>query len=332
MLRYSANTLTNLELPPPNRSLPLIIRPSISQINLVSWLKENKSYLEDQLVTYGAVIFRDFPIKEIAEFEEIVIVIAGEPMEYRERSSPRTQLGKGIYTSTDYPSSQSIFPHNEHSYSQIFPLKLFFYCRQPGTEGGETPLVDIRNVYQRIDHQIRERFKHRKWMYVRNYNQGVGLPWQTVFQTTNQNVVEQYCRDVGIEYQWKDDGCLKTRQVRPAMARHPRSREMVWFNHLTFFNFLTLGKELREAMSDGFSEEELPNHTYYGDGESIEQEVLDHIREAYQKEMVFFSWQENDLLVLDNMLVAHARQPFKGPREVLFAMAEPWSWKDLSWE
>jgi alpha-ketoglutarate-dependent taurine dioxygenase len=298
----------------------------------VSWLKESKSYIEDQLVTYGAVLFRDFPLKEIAEFEQIVVEMAGEPMEYRERSSPRTQVGNRIYTSTDYPASQSIFPHNEHSYSQSFPLKLFFYCRQPASEGGETPLVDTRNVFRRIEPRIRERFKDKKWMYVRNYNRGAGLSWQTVFQTDNRNVVEQYCREVGIECRWKGDGYLETRQVRPAMARHPRSGEMVWFNHLTFFNFSTLGKELMEAMLDGFSEVDLPNNTYYGDGESIEPEILDHLRQAYQQEMVSIPWQQSDLLVLDNMLVAHARQPFKGPREVLFAMAEPWSWKSLSLE
>jgi alpha-ketoglutarate-dependent taurine dioxygenase len=331
-LRYSSDALTNVEPLPPGRSGPLIIRPAVSNLNLISWLGENKAYIEGQLLIYGAVLFRDFAITKVSEFEHLVNAMAGEPMEYRERSSPRTRVGDRVYTSTDYPASQSIFPHNEHSYSQVFPLKLFFYCHRQATLGGETPLVDTRKVFQRIEARIRERFKDRKWMYVRNYNQGVGLPWQTVFQTNDPNDVERYCREVGIECQWKENGLLRTRQVRSAMARHPRSGEMVWFNHLTFFNFSTLDRELKEAMSNGFSESELPNNTYYGDGEPIEPEVLDHIRLAYQEEMVTIPWKENDLLVLDNMLVAHARRPFEGPRKVLFAMAEPWSWENLSSE
>jgi hypothetical protein len=30
-------------------------------------------------------------------------------------------------------------------------------------------------------------------------------------------------------------------------------------------------------------------------------------------------------MMLDNMLAAHARAPFKGPRKVVVAMAEPYS-------
>jgi hypothetical protein len=30
-----------------------------------------------------------------------------------------------------------------------------------------------------------------------------------------------------------------------------------------------------------------------------------------------------DILMVDNMLVAHGREPFSGPRKILVAMAEP---------
>lgn len=37
---------------------------------------------------------------------------------------------------------------------------------------------------------------------------------------------------------------------------------------------------------------------------------------------VVFPWQTGDVLMLDNMLTAHAREPFQGPRKVVVAMAE----------
>jgi hypothetical protein len=49
---------------------------------------------------------------------------------------------------------------------------------------------------------------------------------------------------------------------------------------------------------------------------------MDHLRAAYRRETVSFPWQKGDLLMLDNMLVAHARDPFSGPRRVLVGMAE----------
>ncbi|HEX2252875.1 MAG TPA: TauD/TfdA family dioxygenase [Thermoanaerobaculia bacterium] len=72
-----------------------------------------------------------------------------------------------------------------------------------------------------------------------------------------------------------------------------------------------------------FSAEELPSNSYYGDGSPIEPEVLDHLREIYRRETVAFPWQRGDLLVLDNMLVAHGRAAFEGSRRVLVGMAEP---------
>jgi hypothetical protein len=73
----------------------------------------------------------------------------------------------------------------------------------------------------------------------------------------------------------------------------------------------------------GSGVDDLPNNTYYGDGSPIESSVLDEIREAYRREAASFAWQEGDILMLDNMLVAHSRNPYVGRREVLVAMAEP---------
>jgi len=50
---------------------------------------------------------------------------------------------------------------------------------------------------------------------------------------------------------------------------------------------------------------------------------LDAVREAYRKATVLFSWQPGDLLLLDNMQVAHGRTPYTGNRKILVAMADP---------
>jgi len=39
--------------------------------------------------------------------------------------------------------------------------------------------------------------------------------------------------------------------------------------------------------------------------------------------LVAFPWQPQDVMLLDNMLTAHGRAPFKGSRRILVAMAEP---------
>jgi hypothetical protein len=42
---------------------------------------------------------------------------------------------------------------------------------------------------------------------------------------------------------------------------------------------------------------------------------------AFAREATVFSWQENDVLLLDNMQVAHGRRSYIGERRVLVAMS-----------
>src|SRR5262249_6833898 len=121
-----------------------------------------------------------------------------------------------------------------------------------------------------------------------------------------------------------------TRQVRPATARHPRTGEVVWFNHATVLHPSTLPPALGAMLRKVFREEDLPNNTYYGDGSPIEASTLDALREAYRAEEVAAPWEEGDVLMLDNVLAAHGRRPFTGPRKVVVGMAEPTRWADLS--
>jgi alpha-ketoglutarate-dependent taurine dioxygenase len=277
------------------------------------------------LLRHGGLLFRNFPIHSASEFQQFVTAVSGEPLAYKEQTSPRSRVHGNIYTSTEYPPEHAIFLHNENSYSSTWPLKIMFFCVTAPQEEGETPIADVRRVLQRIPGEIRRRFEQHGWMLVRNFGTGYGLPWQTAFQTQDREEVDRQCSANRIQAEWLSGDRLRIRQRRPAVRKHPLTGEEVWFNHATFFHVSTLAPEVRAGLQAELAEEDLPYNTYYGDGSRIEPEVLDLLREAYERETIKFPWQKHDLLLLDNMLAAHGRSPFRGPRQIVVGMSEPYS-------
>jgi alpha-ketoglutarate-dependent taurine dioxygenase len=309
--------------------LPWLIEPQVIGVDLAKWASEHKAYLEKKVLQYGAVLFRGFAITSPDTFNEVISALSPGALEYMFRASPRTRVGGNIYTSTDYPADQEIFAHNEHSYSPRFPLRLFFYAHQPSITGGETPIGSTRELMKLIPEQIIEKFRQKQILYVRNYGDGFGLPWQAVFQSEDRAEVEAYCASVGIEVQWKSNNRLRTQQVGPALVKHPRTEEEVWFNHATFFHISTLPQSIQTSLRQNFSINELPTNTFYGDGSEIEADVLQQLRAAYNEALVSFAWQQGDVLFMDNMLAVHSRQPFTGSRKIYAAMAEPYLSRDV---
>ena len=305
------------------RRLPLLVRPAASLVDLPSWAGEHRERICAQLREHGGILFRGFKVRAVAEFERVMGAIASELVPYHERSSPRRRVSGNVYTSTDHPADQTIFVHNENSYQSSWPRKVFFFCITPAAGGGRTPIADCRNVFERIRPEIREQFIRRKILYVRNYGDGFGLPWQEVFQTSDRAAVEEHCRRNSIVAEWKAGGRLRTRAVRPAVVRHPETGRLAWFNHATFFHESTLEPSVREALRADYAPEDLPTTSYYGDGRAIEPQVLDELRAAYRQETHAFTWERGDLLVLDNILAAHGRAPYDGDRKIVVGMGRP---------
>lgn len=291
-------------------------------IQLTSWSAQNANWIDEQFYTHGALLFRGFKVED-NQFYGFANSFANELMDYSEPSTPRTKLSDKIYTSTEYPKEQFIPMHNEHSYSNHWPSKIWFHCVKPSAIGGATPIADSMLIYEKIDPSIREEFSRKQVMYVRNFSNAMDLPWQAVFQTENKSDVEQYCRANKIDFEWKADGGLRTKQVCQAVLLHPRTKQMVWFNQAHLFHISNLEPAVQAYLLETFGEENLPRNTYFGDGTPIPIAYLEEIRRVYKTFQLSFPWQQSDVLMLDNMCYAHGRDPFEGERKILVAMSDP---------
>ncbi|HLX08807.1 MAG TPA: TauD/TfdA family dioxygenase [Thermoanaerobaculia bacterium] len=320
-IRADGSNLVTAERFTPDSRLLRIVKPNVDGLRLVDWAREHAALVESWLLDNGAVLWRGFAVPALEDFRQLLAAVAGELLEYRERSSPRHQVSDRIYTSTDYPPQRPILFHNENSYQRRWPLRIAFHCVTSPLQGGETPIADVRRVLARIPTALRERFEQHGVLYVRHFRGGLGHSWQQAFQTDDRAVVESYCREAGLDCEWHPGDRLTTRARRPAVATHPQTGEPVWFNHAAFFHSSSLDAATREALLAEVGEGELPNQTFYGDGTDIDPADVEILRQAYRQEAVTFPWRTGDVLLLDNMLTAHAREPFSGPRQILVGMA-----------
>jgi alpha-ketoglutarate-dependent taurine dioxygenase len=321
--QVSTADLVRFDGPLDQGSLPHLVRPATKDVDLVGWADRHASIVRARLQETGALLFRGFALDGVPAFEAFMRALCGELLAYTYRSTPRSNVTDRIYTSTEYPAHQSIALHNEMSYSRTWPLVIAFHCLCPAERGGETPIADSRAVYRRVPAPVRERFARQQVMYVRNYGGDLDLSWQDVFQTEDPADVERYCRTAGIELEWRGGGqLLRTRQVCQATAQHPETGEPVWFNQAHLFHWSNGDPAVQDTLRAHFGDDEVPRNACYGNGDPIEVPSLEAIRSAFASEAQTFAWQRGDVLLLDNMLVAHGRAPFTGRRQVVVAMGQ----------
>jgi alpha-ketoglutarate-dependent taurine dioxygenase len=287
---------------------------------LRSYLEETEK-VSELLVSSKALVFRGFGIAP-GQFDEVVNVLLGRPLAYVHGNSPRTKVGRNVYTSTEYPSEFTISMHNELSYTAAWPARLLFFCDTPAAGGGATPLTDGARWLACLDPEVREAFSGGI-RYTQNLpdGRGLGRSWQDTFETSDRGEVDKYLAVIGADWEWSLDG-LRVSQARPATTRHPVTGAEVWFNQSDQWHSAALDDETSVALAEILPEEEMPQSVRFANGDPIPAEYVLQVKECGMDLAVDVDWHTpGDLLLIDNVLVAHGRRPFTGSRRVLVAMS-----------
>ena len=304
-----------------NKNLPYLYEAQRNNVNLQSWLEQNRKQVNDKLQNSGAILFRGFDVNNIVDFQNVVEAHSDQLLTYDYASTPRTAIESKVYTSTEYPSDQEIGMHNEMSYTKKYPNNLWFFCKTPAQVGGETPLVDSKAVYDELDDDIKVKFQESGLLYIRNYHSKLDLSWQKAFQTDDKAVVEKYCQDNDLEFEWISKDHLRTKEKCLSCLTHDKNESTVWFNQAHLFHASSVDPDLLQHIIQMVGEEGLPRNVFFGDGSAIPADMIHKIKQVYDQHKILFSWQKGDVLLIDNVLVAHGRQPFEGQREILVSMS-----------
>jgi alpha-ketoglutarate-dependent taurine dioxygenase len=238
-------------------------------------------------------------------------------------NSPRTKVGDNLYTSTEYPPEFTISMHNELSYAHRWPTRLAFFCDRAPTSGGATPVVDAGRWLDSLDPEVRDAYRQGV-RYTQNLHAGVGFgrSWPDTFETHQRDEVEAFLASTGATWEWRPDGGIRVSMVRPATTRHPVSGTEVWFNQSDQWHPAALDAETAAALTEMFAPDELPQSVTFADGSPISPAYVLQVRDRGLAAAVDVNWRAGDLMLIDNVLVAHGRRPFTGPRRVLVAMSD----------
>jgi len=301
-------------------SFPVVIEP-LGQLDPVAWAAEHRGDVSDALCRHAALLFRGFELPAPPHFEAFAEALSpGLHGTYGDL--PKKEGGKNIYRSTPYPEQQMILYHNESSHLESWPRKQWFYCEQPSLKGGATPLVDIRQMIGALPAEVVERFEQKGLIYIRTFTEELDLSWREFFKTDQRAEVEARCRAVGTGFRWLDGDALQMRTACAAVIRHPVTGERAFFNQVQLHHPYCLGPGIREGLLDLVGAEYMPRNVCYGDGTPIDDATMELIGNAYEACAVRFAWRKGDVVMLDNMLTAHARDPYEGARKIAVAMGE----------
>jgi alpha-ketoglutarate-dependent taurine dioxygenase len=334
----SSRAMTALSLSSPSSSarvpFPATFSAGSAHGDLPRWVRRELPRLHEALLRSGAVLLRGFGLREPAQFAEAAECIAGPLDSEYEGPSPRTPLAQGVYTASEVTGRVAIAEHAELSYLPQMPRHVFFWCRRAADFGGGTTIVDGRRVLARLGDleglQLRTRRRHAR-------PHGPHDPFELKRWTRSLGETREQAsaRAAALQFQarFERDGSLTLEHTQPAVRVHPETGEAAWLNHLLVFHASAPAAVLDHALASPALRRlaqlyrtamprlgrEVATDVTYPDGSPIDDAIVARVREAVADETVAVRWQAGDLLMVDNHIAMHGRQPYRGPRDVIAA-------------
>ncbi len=336
-------------------NLPLVITPKGQNTSLeflTRFCESNRAVLNELLIQWKVILFRGFNVQSPQDFEHVALSCEPHLNDLYHGTSPRDSITQYVFTASELPNFFPIPQHLEMSFLPSMPKRLFFFCQTEPASGGETPLCDYAAVWRDLDPDLKYKFRTRGVRYIRNYagpkqwrlDPTQLKPWPDIYRTLDKAKVESDSLKDDVRPEWGKGDALRLTNDRPAFLTHPVTGEEVWANHSQIFHPATAHQEYaRIARRTGqlkfwfwvvvawllftiksliLSEQQQSMNTLFGDGSSISEKEMSHVRDTIWKHTVFNPWRKGDVTMIDNLQCSHGRQPYGGKqRRILVAWA-----------
>lgn len=298
----------------------------------IAWARAHRSEINDLVLRYGAVVLRNFPTSTAEDFSRFLQIFPTYLRGYRGGAGTRAKLAPGVMEATQLAADLRILMHSEMAYATQYPPRLAFFCRKPAEAGGETPIADMRKFMRLLPRELDAYLEANGSRVVRNCAPA-GSPearvedhidnrgWDQAFETDDRTEVESICRDLGTQPIWHDDGSLTLVTDMDVFTTHPMTGERFYRSYI-HTQAAFEGAERRELTEALRSKQKMPSQQLTRKGEPFPAERAAQINALFDAATVAWPWQAGDIMILDNLAVAHGRAPYRGEREVQVGMLD----------
>ena len=294
------------------------------------WIGEHRADIEQALLCFGAIVWRGFAVGSSEDFAGLMEAFEPFAQGYAGGTSDRKVVTGNVMEATRTPPEVTIPLHQEMSYMPSGPRLVAFYCHRPSLTGGETVICDMRGLLETLPDPLREKLVTHDVEYVRNMRSEVvddwragelyrHPTWQYRFETEEPGTVETLLRERGADFEWHPDGSLTFWTRVPGITTHPVTGDLLYFNQMNsqMQHRLTVGEDRAAAIEAAYGTT-MPRaySVRFSNGEKLSEREFLAIHAAFEQRKLAFPWQAGDVMLLENRLTAHGRNPFTGPRDV----------------
>jgi alpha-ketoglutarate-dependent taurine dioxygenase len=357
-LQDSEKTFSSIET-----ELPLVIEPvnEKSFTVLKALLNESSDWFNKQLDTYGAILFRGFEVEDAEQFQKVLelLNVELEPV-YHFGSAHRVRMTDKVFTSSEAPPDTIIAPHNELNMVPRRPSVLAFFCQVQPDLYGETPIINTEKLFHSLPPSLQHKisnFPQRFVRYVPNHL------LEIVFEELSKDEITKLLQEQRFDFTWEEDGSINFECSHIPLFSHPRTNRLCfclsivdclvsreWYRNLEqrysfgqrlYYNWLPakLYKRIQQGLTtaatvvDGSQKRTSTLNTYFlnehNQYTTMTTAEAKELGKAEWKNAVIFQWKQGDILIMDNLQVAHSRLNTKPPRKILTAFGNMCNIRDM---
>ncbi|KAJ5305856.1 hypothetical protein N7508_004871 [Penicillium antarcticum] len=243
----------------------------------------------------------------------------------------RPLLAPNVAPASDAPKEVLIYNHNESPQVPHAPENIFFYGHRAPKKGGESPISSSLELFNRAQQEIPD--------FIADLAEK-GILSRVTYQAERQHQGGSTLRDAfGKEIEDGDDEETQRKKIEAQIARYGREKHTTWewaddglvlTHRLPVIRtqrgtnlptlFTGLAAYWKRAQSDIEARRKVTQQLF-GDGMPIPDQYLANLAKITDDIRVLHRWQEGDVLVYDNTIAQHGREPWEGEQSDRVVMA-----------